>query len=400
MNEKNETERLYFEDPYLLDFEAEVIERLIHDGKPAVVLDRSCFYPEGGGQPSDRGTLNGIPVHEVVEMEGKILHVLEADFEGGRVKGRVDGVRRFDHMQQHAGQHILSQAFFELFKGETRSFHLGEEASTLEIGLSRLSEEEITKVEERANAVVFKNREIKTYFKDNETIGDVPLRRPPKVSGRIRVVEVADYDYSACGGTHPRRSGEVGMIKITRWERIRDNLRFEFLCGWRALQDYGLKHRQLRLISNELTIGESEVADSFFRIRDELKSLQRSNKKIREKLVDFEAIDLIKKSRETLLVRSFENRDPDEVRRLASAVVNSEARAVVFGLKTPGRVSLYLGCSPELGVDMRALVEIAGPIIDGKGGGPPSLVQISGTKTDMLDAALEASAAYVRSKLK
>ena len=139
------------------------------------------------------------------------------------------------------------------------------------------------------NTVVFENREVRTYFKDDRTIAQVPLRRPPKVTGRIRVVEVADFDYSACGGTHCLRTGEVGIIKITRWEKIRENLRFDFLCGWRALCDYGMKHRQIRELSNEMTVGEAEVAAAFVRMQADLKSLRREHRKAREQLVEQEA---------------------------------------------------------------------------------------------------------------
>jgi alanyl-tRNA synthetase len=394
--------RLFYEDVYRLEFEAEVMERLTRDGKSALVLDRTCFYPEGGGQPEDRGTLNGTAVVHVADEEGKILHVLDSEVEGEKVFGRVDGARRFDHMQQHTGQHILSQAFYELLEGETRSFHLGEDVSTLEIGLDRISEDDVTRVEERANAVVMENREIRTYFKDDQTIAEVPLRRPPKVSGRIRVVEVADYDYSACGGTHLRRTGEAGLIKITRWERIRDNLRFEFLCGWRAFRDYGMKHRQLRELSIELTIGESEVASSFKRMQAELKSLRRDNKRAREQLLDYEARSLLLSSPEVLQVLAFEDREPDEVRQLAAAVVNSKDRdrAVVFSLKNPGRVHLFLGCAQKLGLNMRDLVDVVCPLIEGRGGGSPTLVQIGGTKAQGLDSAVSAASSHMRSSLK
>ena len=401
MKENSVVHRLYFDDPYMWAFEAKIIEMLTFEGKPAVVLDRTCFYPEGGGQPSDRGDLNGIPVVEVVELEGRILHLLEREIGEKDVTGRIDGARRFDHMQQHTGQHILSQAFYTLLEGETRSFHLGQDVSTLEIGLSGITEEDVIRVEERANAVAYENREIRTYFKDDKTISQVPLRRPPKVTGTIRVVEVADFDYSACGGTHLTRAGEVGMIKITRWERIRDNLRFEFLCGWRALRDYGMKHRQLRELSKNLTVAESDVEASFMRMQDEFKALRRDNKKAREKLVDYEARDLIQSSPEVLLILAFEDREPDEVRRLAAAVVNSKdrGRAVVFGLKNPGRVYLFLGCAQNLGLNMRDLVDVVSPLIEGRGGGPPSLVQIGGAKVQGLDSAVSAASSHIRLKL-
>ncbi|MEN6311230.1 MAG: alanyl-tRNA editing protein, partial [Acidobacteriota bacterium] len=168
------TRRLYFEDAYLREFEAEVVERRNQEGLPAVVLDRTCFYPESGGQPWDKGTLGGIEVVQVIDVEGTILHVLRADVTETTVHGRIDWPTRFDHMQQHTGQHILSQAFFEVLKGETKSFHLGADVSTVEIGLAAASDADLDKVEERANAVVWEDREIKTYFVPEDKIGAVP----------------------------------------------------------------------------------------------------------------------------------------------------------------------------------------------------------------------------------
>jgi len=187
------TERLYFKDAYQVEFEARVIKRTLHKGKPALVLDQTCFYPEGGGQPADEGTLNGIQVIAVLEENGEILHLVEKEVTSDKVKGKIDWNRRFDHIQQHAGQHVLSQCLVQLFEAETRSFHLGERTSTLEIDKRDITEEEVEHVEQLANAIVFENREIKSQLIKEEEIQKVPLRRPPKKEGVIRVVEVSDF---------------------------------------------------------------------------------------------------------------------------------------------------------------------------------------------------------------
>ena len=163
------------------------------------MLDRTCFYPESGGQPSDKGTIEGIRVVQVLEEGAAIVHFLEGKVPADKVTGRIDWPTRFDHMQQHTGQHILSQAFFEVLKGETMSFHLGESLSTLEISVPKITDEEVEKVEELANRVLFEDREVRTYFVSEDLIQTVPLRKPPKKKGLIRVVEVASFDYSACG---------------------------------------------------------------------------------------------------------------------------------------------------------------------------------------------------------
>jgi len=246
-----ETKRLYFDDPYRTEFAARIIDRENYKGRPAVVLDQTCFYPESGGQPADHGYLNDIVVLDVQEHEGRIMHMLEEELSDEKITGRIDWTTRFDHMQQHAGQHVLSQCFFERLQGETRSFHLGQEVSTLEIGIQNITEAEKEKIEYRANQIVFANKEIKSYFVSEENIGRVPLRRPPKISGQIRVIEVDGFDYSACGGTHPNFTGEIGLIKILKWERIRNNVRFEFVCGHRARQDYSRKNRLLLTVATQ-----------------------------------------------------------------------------------------------------------------------------------------------------
>ncbi|MCJ7611701.1 MAG: alanyl-tRNA editing protein [Candidatus Aminicenantes bacterium] len=288
------TTRLYFEDATRTEFEAAIIARSPREGRPALALDRTCFYPESGGQPWDTGTINGIPVVKVVEEGDVLFHVLERELDPAltSITGRIDWPRRFDHMQQHSGQHILSQAFIEVINGETKSFHLGADFATLEIGLAELDEEGLEKIELLANAVVQQDKEIKTYFVAPEKISEVPFRRPPKKEGLLRVVEVEGFDYSACGGTHCRRTGEIGLIKITRWERIRGNLRFEFLCGGRAVADSIRKGRMVRQMAGRMSLHEQDLAGGVERLAQEGKKLRKSLKVAQSKLLDYEARDM------------------------------------------------------------------------------------------------------------
>jgi alanyl-tRNA synthetase len=393
------TERLYFKDPYQVEFEARVIKRTFYQDKPALVLDRTCFYPEGGGQPADEGTLDGIQVQAVLEDKEEILHVTEKEVTSDKVKGRIDWNRRFEHMQQHAGQHVLSQCLVQLFGAETRSFHLGERTSTLEIDKREITEEEVERVEQLANAIVFENREIKSQLIKEEEIQKVPLRRPPKKEGVIRVVEVSDFDYSACGGTHPQRTGEIGMIKILRWERIRNNIRLEFLCGGRTLQDYIQKNKDMRHLSNQLTVDESEVMASFEKLVSELKAQKSRARKTEEKLIQYEAEGLMKEADDRIIRRIYTERTQDEIRRLALAVINKGEFIVLFGLKGEERTHVFLACSESLGLDMRELVPVVSPLIKGKGGGRPSLVEIAGEKKEDLKKALEKAYEQVSRKL-
>jgi alanyl-tRNA synthetase len=302
-------------------------------------------------------------------------------------------------MQQHAGQHILSQCLVQLFEAETRSFHLGERTSTLEIDKREITEEEVERVEQLANAVVFENREIKSQFVKDEEIQKVPLRRPPKKEGMIRVVEVSDFDYSACGGTHPQRTGEIGLIKILRWERIRNNIRLEFLCGGRALQDYIQKHKDMRHLSNQLTVDESEVMASFEKLVSELKTQKSKARKMEEKLIQYEAEELMKEADERIIRKIYTERTQDEIRRLALAVINKGEFIVLFGLKGEERAHVFLACSESLDLDMRELVPVVSPLIKGRGGGRPSLVEIAGEKKEVLKKALDKAYEQVSQKL-
>jgi alanyl-tRNA synthetase len=394
--EKSEgTKRLYFENPYQIEFEARVVERLSWREKPAVVLDQTCFYPESGGQPSDRGTLNGIEVLGVLEEDSKILHLLEDDISAGEVKGKIDWQTRFDFMQQHAGQHILSQSFHELYQAETLSFHLGEVTSTVEIDLRKVAEEEVERVETRANDIVFQDREIKSYFIPEEKISSIPLRKPPKKKGLIRVVEVSDFDYSACGGTHPSKTGEVGLIKILKWEKIRNNVKFEFVCGQRASKDYAWKNRDLRELSNMFTVSEREVLTSVEKLQSDLKSQRKKTRKMQERVSQYEAQEIIRNTEGRIIKDVFTGRTPDEVRCLALDIIKKGDFIVLYALREGERGHLVFACSENLKCDMRELVPLVSPLIKGKGGGNPSLVQIGAEEAENLELALDKAYEFI-----
>jgi alanyl-tRNA synthetase len=392
------TKRSYFEDPYRVEFEAQVIDRLTYQGQPALILDRTCFYPEGGGQPADKGMLNGVAVTHVLEENGRILHVLEKEISEGQIKGKIDWPRRFDHMQQHAGQHILSQCFVQLHEAETRSFHLGERTSTLEIDMRNIDEEEIERIERMANGIVFQNKEIKTRFFREEELGSISLRRPPQKKGEIRVVEVADFDYTACGGTHPNRTGEIGLIKILRWDRIRDNVRLEFICGSRALEDYTRKNRDLRELSDRLSVNDKEILGSYEKLISDLKIQKKANRRLQEGLIRYEAEEIIGKARDKIIQSTFAEKSPEEVRALALAIIRKGDFVVLFGVRREERAHVFLARSESLNMDLRELVPIVSPLIDGKGGGRPSLVEIAGERKENLAAALEKAYAHLSSK--
>jgi alanyl-tRNA synthetase len=393
------TRRLYFEDAYLTEFEARVVDHLTRDGRTGVVLDATAFYPEAGGQPPDRGTLNGVAVVDVQEDGGRIIHFLDGPLAGEAARGRIDWPRRFDHMQQHTGQHILSQAFLETRHGETRSFHLGPDVSTLEIGLRSVEEADLEAVERAANTIVFEDREVKTYFVPQERIHEVPLRRPPKVSGLIRVVEVAGFDYSACGGTHVRRTGEIGLIKVVGWEKIRDNVRFTFVCGGRALADYAAKTRGLRRIAGVFSAQEKDAAGTVEKMVAELKEARQRIRRMAESLAAAEAKELVARATGPVITLHLTDRTPEEARFLALQVSRAGNFAALCGVAAGERGHLILAAAEGLGLDLRKLVPVISAAVPAKGGGGPTLVEMVTAEPGRLAEALAAARAFVESEL-
>jgi alanyl-tRNA synthetase len=391
-----ETARLYFEDAYLLEFDADIIERREHEGRPAVVLDQTAFYPESGGQPWDKGTLGEAEVAAVLDLDGTILHVVEGAVPEGRVHGSVDRATRLDHMQQHTGQHVLSQAFWELLKGETLSFHMGPEFSTLEIGLKALSDADFDRVEDRANAIVREDREVKTTFVPEERIGEVPLRRPPKKHGLLRVVEVDGFDYSACGGTHVRRTGEIGAIKLVGIEKLRGNLRFEFLCGGRALRDHRDKDRTVRRLAGAFSCSPGDVAGQVERLAIEYKALKKRVRQLEERLAAFEAAEVVRTATGSLVSGLLEDKTPEEARFLALNIIRNGEFYVVYGAVAESQGHLIAARSESLKTDLRQLAAVVGAVLPVKGGGGPSLVELVTAEKARLGEAVDAAVAWLR----
>lgn len=382
------TEKLYFESAYLKEFTARVIGQEVRDGQRLVVLDRTAFYPESGGQPHDTGFLNGIKVNRVEEEDGVIFHYVESELSAEEVHGQINWERRFDHMQQHTGQHILSQAFYQVVKGETLAFHLGQVESTVEIDIQSIKDETLFQVERLANDIIFSDVEIKTYFLSEDKISSVPLRKAPKVSGLIRIVEVSGFDYSACGGTHCERSGQVGLVKVIRQERIRGHLRFSFVCGLRALTEF--KHRldwlqaAARLFSSE----EREVPAAAERALTELKGLKKKQQRLEENLAIFEATDRLARSQSKIISGLFPDKSPDELKFLALQLIHrAEVMAVLAGL-AENSFYLVIAAAENLKIDVRQVIPVLQAEIKLKGGGSPTLVQLFSEEKDKAEAAL------------
>lgn len=395
------TERLYYPDSYLTTFDAQVVERLALNDSQAVVLDRSAFYPTGGGQPHDTGTLNGMSVVDVVEREEDQapLHILASAIKpesglgtGEQVQGVIDWPRRFDHMQQHSGQHLLSQAFVQIAKADTVGFHLSLEYSTIDLNHNAMSDVDIADAEALANQIIFEDRSIIARFVEPGEAAALPLRKAPPTKDWVRIVKVDGFDWSACGGTHVARTGEIGLIKVVRSERRGAETRITFLCGQRALAHYHMLNSLTRDLATRLTVGVEELPEAIERLQTEGRAARKERDRLCQLLLDHEAVALTSSAQvigpASLVLKTFEAREVGEVRQLATRIASQPGHVALLGVRG-AKAQLIFARSEDLSYDMRPLLQAACRMVGGGGGGGPDLAQGGGPHTDHLDGALQ-----------
>ena len=395
------TERLYYTDSHLLEFEAQVVdvtERV--SGWTGVTLDRTAFYPTGGGQPSDTGMISGARVVECIDREDEgVLHVVQGRTPrvGETIRGHVDWPRRLDHIQQHTGQHILSQAFTRLFSAETRSFRMMAEASEIDVALDEPTDERIQKAVELANQIIWEDRAVHIREVTKEEAAQLPLRKDSAREGELRLIEIEDYDLSPCGGTHAARTGEVGIISVRSWERAKGLTRIEFLAGGRVFLDYGRANRTARSVAALFSVGRDEAVESAARLLEENKNLQRRLRSLEEIASRVEAEELLRQAEErgdhTLLIRHiFDGRSPDELRHIALAAVQNRKAVVLLGSTDADGARLVFARSNDAIGDMNELMREACALLDGRGGGRPDMAQGGGRNLTKLPEAIEIAA--------
>jgi len=389
------TERLYYTDPYATRFSAHVIETLIYDDHPAVILDRSAFYPTSGGQPADRGRLGNATVLDVVEREadGAVVHVLSDSLTARKLQGEIAWERRFDHMQQHTGQHVLSAAFERMLGASTVGFHLGAEVSTIDLDVEDLELEQILPIEAFANRVVWDNRAVEIRLVDEDSLEDLATDAPPDVEGPIRLIQISEtssfdngyFDVNPCGGTHVSHTGEIGLIKIVGLEHRGDKTRIAFLCGGRALRDYEARRRITSTLANRLTVGTSELNGAIERLQDENKELRHSERALRERLLDMESDQLVEKAVACgpyrVVGTVYQGRSPDELRTLARKVADHR-NIVILLFSVNDRTHICFARHETLDLDVNQLLQEACAQLDGKGGGRPEVAQGSAPPAD------------------
>ena len=390
------TARIYYTDPFRRTFDASVTRALQHEGRPAAVLDSTAFYPTSGGQPFDVGRLDDAEVIDVVDMDDDVVHVLSRELAAGsRVHGELDWTRRFDHMQQHTGQHVLSAACDRIFDNRTTSFHMGAELSTIDLA-REMTGAEIERAVDDANAVVWEDRPVSIRFVSAEEARTLPLRKEPAREGPLRLIEIADFDLSACGGTHVARTGAIGMIVVAGSERVRGGSRISFACGGRALRAWRTYRDAVAGSSRVLSVLPHELAAAVERSQAEARGLRKTIGGLQESLASYEAARLLETAEVVegmrVVVQTIDGWDAAGLKSMAAGIVSAGNTAVAL-LSSATPAILVVARSADVsridaGKVLRRLVDRFG----GKGGGRPELAQgggLSGSPADIAAAARE-----------
>lgn len=386
------TERLYYYDSHLIEFDARVVDVTDRvSGWTAVVLDRTAFYPTGGGQPGDTGTLNGARVVECIDDGDKgVLHVIQgtAPLREAAVHGRVDWSRRMDHMQQHTGQHILSQAFVALFNAPTRSFRVLETSCEIDVDLSNPTAEIIERGVELANNVIWEDRTITIRNVTSDEAASLPLRKESARAGDLRLIEIEGFDLTPCGGTHAYRTGEVGMIAVRSWERAKGLTRIEFVAGTRALADYRKANKSAREVAALFSTGRDDAPQVAAQMMEEHKDLNRRIRVLEEIAAEVEAEKLLASASEGVVTHIFEGRDAEAMKKLALALIAKPQTIALLASRDRDTARLVFARSADASGDMSLLMREACSMLDGRGGGKPEMAQGGGKNIDKLQAAL------------
>jgi alanyl-tRNA synthetase len=383
-----EAQPAYWAEPLTWEFEAKITQKTsLGHGQFGVTLEKSYFYPTGGGQPHDTGTLGEARVVDVFWAEdGTVVHRVEGDVSGPLVTARIDRNRRLGHMQHHSAQHIVSRALEHLLGLETLSARISADSpSTIDVSDVELSGANLAQVERLANQLVFENRPIKTYFISEAQLETVPLRRPPKVSGQIRVVEVEAFDYSACGGTHCPSTGMIGLIKIVKTERKNKKLRLHFVAGQQALTTFQHYQGVVTDLCQQLNTRPEEVVSLVNRQMAQLAVAERELRSLQAEVLSFEAQQLNAQAESIgtvrLVKKLYSSRSMSELRELAKQLPTQDNLVAVLGGYEGQKLTLVVSCATGTGISARELLAHFLAQINGQGSGDARLAQGGGNAT-------------------
>lgn len=391
------TERLYYDNAYLMEFDA-VVQAVRPNGSCFdVLLDRSAFYPTSGGQPYDTGLLGGAAVTDVNVEDGLVWHTVDAPLTvGDTVHGCIDWARRFDHMQQHAGDHMIAGALHRLMGGVTIGLHISEEVSTIDVampeGVTRISEEALRRIEEDVNEHIQRDVPIRCWFPAAEELAALPLRKAPTVSEHVRIVAIGDDEMVACGGTHPSTAGQIGLVKILSATPARGKMRVAFVAGQRALRDYFRCHDAVRAAAQLLSSNADGLAGGVAALQERLRAAEFELNRMKREML-FDRIPQLLAAAEPLpggakLVCGFAEADAASLKELVSRLIAQPGVVALMGAKTGGSAVYVFGRSADVAADMGKLLRECAQPLGGKGGGRPDFAQGGGCE-EILERARE-----------
>lgn len=364
------TKRLYYEDAYCREFDARVTG--CREGKRGweVTLDQTAFYPEGGGQPADEGTMGEAKVLDVKEGGEEVIHLCDRPLEpGSTVHGTLDWDRRFRFMQQHSGEHIFSGIVHRIFGYDNIGFHMGKDCVTVDFS-GMLSEEDIAQVERAANEAVLADLEILEDYPSREELGGLDYRSKKELEGQVRIITIPGSDVCACCGTHVKRTGQIGPIKAVASEHYKTGIRISLQIGWKALEDYEEKHRNIKEISALLSAPPQETAEAVRKLQEQLQELKAANVALKQKQLDRLVGEVPEGTGR--VIRFVEDLNPVEVRMLADRLAQKADFAAVFS-GNDGEGYKYVMCSASM--DVAALGKKFNEALNGRGGGRNPMVQ-------------------------
>ncbi|WP_328701144.1 alanyl-tRNA editing protein [Aquibacillus kalidii] len=374
------TVKLFYQDPYQQSFEAEIVEQNEDEFGYYVVLDQTAFYPTGGGQPNDLGILGDVHIVNVEEVGGQLRHYIENYLpEKDRITGEIDWNRRFDHMQQHAGQHLLSAAFEELLSYKTVSFHLGQDTCTIDLDIESLTKAEAQLIEKKVNDIILENRPIETRWVSEQELEQYQLRKKLTVKENIRLVIIPDFDYNGCGGTHPSSTGQVASLKVLDWEKQKGQVRVRFVCGNRVLQQLETKHQITIQLTQLLNAPEPKLSESVVKLNQQYLETKKKLKEANENVLSLEADSYVREMKEIdnqVIIKLLENKEMKDVQYLARQVVAKvNTSIIVLITKNENKFQIVCARGNKVEASMKTLLKNALELVNGKGGGNDSFAQ-------------------------
>ncbi|MFN2363318.1 MAG: DHHA1 domain-containing protein [Halarsenatibacteraceae bacterium] len=385
------TERIYYNDSFMKEFKADITDYLEVDGKYHLQLNKTAFYPEGGGQPADHGSIGVSNISHVYEKDGEIFHIADnLPAEKSGLSCKINWERRFDLMQQHSGQHLLSAVAEDLYQARTVGFHLEDSSLTIDTDI-QLSQSEIKKLEIKCNQLIYENRDISVEY--------------PGDQDDTRIVKLSRLAEDPCGGTHLNSTGQIGIISIIGSENYKAGSRLHFACGQRAVEDYRFKNRLTAFLRDKLSVNNQNIKAEITRLLEELNNKSNTIDDLKGQLLKFKEAELIKAAEEIgnyrLIVDSFADLSFKEVRDLASQLVSDDNIAVVFGQQDGDTTRMILARSENItDLNLNPVIQEVMPLLDGNGGGQPGFVQGGGSNPEKLPEAVSLAREIIINSLK